>query len=288
MSDVQQEQKKIPQRPTKEELLSFLMQKGEKHQYFNHYTNISTLTGMLESKKIYLSRADRLNDFNEGGRIEEKRNVFIGSFSCCSPENIAMWSMYATPYQEGICLKIDGKSMRAFLRSFNNNPQLYPTSGNKKDRPISLQGEAKLFMVDVVYVNNDGQLDFYMEKYQESIFGAKQNFKNTPPPSISLFNWCRKDRVWKSENEARLVLELDQPLPDREKIAIDFSNALLDLRITCGPCVDIPKVENALMSKNLYFKKDMIFKSAYYNKTYFKPCKKEDCNRTPFCNNRNP
>ena len=285
MSDTNNEPKNsIQQRITNEQLLSYLIQKGERHQYFNHYTNISSLSGMLENKKLYLTRADRLNDFNEGGQVKEKRNVFIVSFSCRTPESIAMWSMYAAPYCEGICLRIDGKSLRAFLKSFNATPLLYPIIGDDKDKPISFSGKAKLFIVEVVYANKNEPLDIYIYKNQDSIMHAKKINRNTPPPSESLLNWCIKDRIWEAENEARLVLELDRPFSDLEKVAIDFSKALQDLRIICGPCVDDSNVRNNLKGQDII----EVLPSKYYNKTFFKSCSKNGCNRTDFCKNRNP
>ena len=109
---------------TIENLMSFLNARGMGHTAFYHYTDLNTLNKILNGKKLLLSRADTLNDFHEGGRSSDIKNIFITSFSFFSQESIAMWSMYAWPYCDGVRLRIDGKSMRNNLKDFNTTVRL--------------------------------------------------------------------------------------------------------------------------------------------------------------------
>ena len=59
---------------------------------------MKTLESLLKGKKLYLSRADTLNDAYEGGHIKEKRNVFVSHIPIMSnilrPQSITSDTFY--------------------------------------------------------------------------------------------------------------------------------------------------------------------------------------------------
>lgn len=268
-----------------DQLVSFLSQRALSHNYFFHYTDLDTLNKLLEGKMLHLSRSDTLNDFREGEYAAEKENVYIASFSFgnVETENIAMWSMYAFPYNKGVRMKINGNTMRAAVNSFNDSPVFFKanTQGGQPE-PLSFFGQVELSIVDVVYVDEKSSLFYFSKKNSNS--GLLQDIQEKISKT-SILNWCVKDAIWKTENETRLILKLDKSLPNNiKKVAIDFSKALQKLEITCGPCVESSIVKNSIKYQGAI----KIVPSKYYNGTYFKSCKREDCNNpTSFCKNRN-
>lgn len=243
---------------------------------------------MLESKQLYLSRADTLNDAYEGGRrIKEKRNVFIASFSSSRLESIAMWSMYSFPYHKGIRLRFERKKMQAVLNKFKKEPRLY-IPNTKKKIIYQYQGKVELSLMDVVYFTN-GHIEHYNGNRQRSdnakptLIDSIVHPKNNHYDSI---NWCIKNATWASEIETRLILEFEHPIANHKRIAINFSEALSSMIITCSPCVDISKTKELFKNQ-----REIIFnQSVYNNGTYFRPCSIDSCgdNRTDFCKKNKP
>lgn len=279
---------------TFEDLMSFLSDRGRGHTQFHHYTDLHTLDNILKGKKLYLSRADTLNDFLEGGQSSDMKNVFITSFSFFSQESIAMWSMYAWPYPDGVRLRIDGKSMRKTLREFNKNPRIYLPDDKGQTEPIGFDGKANLSLMDVAYINNKSNLEWYNYRRSRAVNACPSltNEYNGIPGS-SLLNWCFKDSIWATEIETRLILKVDPSLhdvsPDKNitKLAIDFLPALEGLTVMSGPCLALSRLEDTL-EKHSDIKVHAI-PSMYYNGTFFKSCKKDKdkCKyRTPFCMKR--
>lgn len=264
---------------TKENLLSFLKEQGKKHAAFLHYTDLDTLNKMLEKGKIHLSRADTLNDFLEGGQCADNEMVFIGSFSYGLTENIAMWSMYAFPYNRAVRLRITKNTMLDFVDSFNVSPHIYKTNGEE----ISYAKKPKLTIANVVYENSCSYFHPASKVGKTLLKSNLVSEKNGNAFQNSVLNWCIKKAIWKSENEVRLILKLGESLsdPSIKKIAIDFSKALHKISVTCGPCVDAKEERNALKK----FGKFPVVKSEYYNGTFFKSCNAK-CNGTPFCKER--
>ena len=273
---------------TQDQLLAFLTTRAETHPYLFQYTNLNTLEGMLQNKQLYLSRADRLNDVYEGGQIGEKRNVFIASFSHVSSERIAMWSMYAFPYDQGVRLKIDGKAMQAILKGFRNTKRVFlPALKRARVIPYTFSGNVQLYLVDVVYTNGK-RLKYYKEKINKTTDLLSKDIRtidsNNINNGLSLLNWCIKDDLWEPEIETRLILVFDKPIPE-EKLAIDISEAIPVKEVMCGPCLYPPSIDKYLQQCG----QDNVIESKYYNGTFFKSCNKEKCNpRTLFCKNRNP
>jgi hypothetical protein len=264
-----------------EQLFSYLFEMGKTHTAFYHYTDCLTLYEMLKGKKLFLSRSDTLNDLLEGGQSAEKEKVFIGSFSYGFTENIAMWSMYAIPYNYGVRLRIAKKAMLDFVNCFNESPVLYKAKSGKEET-VFCEEKPELLIADVVYSDR-----FYLShpssKTSTKLF--KNNIiKDGETPQESPLNWCIKDAMWKGENEVRLILKLKHVLsdPNIQKIAIDFSLALKNLIVTCGPCANADEVRESLIKQGV----SNVYNSSYYNKTYFKLCANKDCKRTDFCKKR--
>lgn len=266
----------FPDLDTPKQLETFLSLKGKGHNAFYQYTNLGALKGMISSQKLYLSRADTLNDSLEGNgsKMKKTENVYIASFAFREPESIAMWSMYAFPYQEGIRLRFSKKSMNQVIRRFQEFPKVFSTENGME---IPGCGKAELSIMDIAYAhkgyfayNDDKNInDMFFDKVKKSLS------KDT------LLRWCIKHDIWIAEREVRLILTIKQKKAILDKkVAIDFSDALKSFEIMCGPCVSELEVEPVVKGKA------SIRISDYWNKTYFRSC--PGCqNRTKICRERN-
>lgn len=267
---------KFPDLNTPKQLETFLNLKGKGHRAFYHYTNRGALKGMISSQKLYFSRADTLNDSLEGNgsKTEKTKNVYIASFAFREPESIAMWSMYAFPYQEGVRLKLSGAAMNQVVRQFNQSPIIYSTENGME---IPGCGKAELSIMDVVYAHK-GYFAYNDDKNINDMFfdKVKKSLSNN-----TLLRWCIKHDIWIAEREVRLILTIKRKnaIPNK-KVAIDFSDALKSFEIMYGPCVSEMEVEPVVKGNA------SVRISDYWNKTYFRSC--PGCeNRTEICRERN-
>ena len=266
----------FPDLTTPDQLEKFLNLKGKRHNAFYQYTNLGALKGMISSQKLYLSRADTLNDSLEGNGPKTKKteNVYIASFVFREPESIPMWSMYAFPYQEGIRLCFPKKSIKQVIDRFQEFPKVFSTETGLE---IPGGSNAKLFAMDVVYAH-DGYLEYNGEKHiKKTFFDEVKKYLSKD----TLLRWGVKHDAWIAEREVRLILTIKQKKAILDKkVAIDFSDALKSFEIMCGPCVSEMEVEPVVKGKA------SIRISDYWNKTYFRSC--PGCqNRTEICRERN-
>jgi hypothetical protein len=68
-------------------------------KYLYHYTNLSTLALILDSKQIKFNRLDSLDDLAEGVTKDVaniRQYYFVSSWTCNENEDLAFWNMYTT------------------------------------------------------------------------------------------------------------------------------------------------------------------------------------------------
>lgn len=266
---------KFSELDTPKKLADYLKSKGKGHTYYYHYTNSRVLTGMLQSQKIYLSRADTLNDFYEGNSCPKDR-VYIASFSYRPPENIAMWSMYGVPYPNGIRLEFSRKSMNESINQFEKDKTVYSAEGNN-EQIILGDAAPELTIIDVAYAHKNSLEHDRGHNKDEILFKKITKCLENG----SMLCWCIKHDIWLAEREVRLLLQLKKSIP-YNRVAIDFSKALSSFAVTCGPCTNKNEIEELISGNGSVTVKG----SAYQGKTYFRSC--SGCLRqTEFCKKRN-
>ena len=258
MSSANKKQNEFSCLATINEIKEFLERKGRGHTFFYHYTILDTLKGMMKNRKLHLTRMDKLNDAMECAAAEDrKKRVYIVSFSFGSAESMAMWSMYGAPFKKGIRLTIPKRAITRTLQDFaKKGPDaVYSTETGER---IPIVGTATLKMMDVVYAHR-GSLEHNKEKLLDNQDSIVSNAKEAPELAF-----CVKNEIWISENETRMVLELDKELPgDVKKVAIDFDYAVDSLEITGSPCISSDELENELKS----FERDKMHQGIYSDGT---------------------
>ena len=80
-------------RVRKPEVREFLRLAARSHKYLFQYTDLNALKGMLESRRLWLTRATDLNDMKEFEGDEDPRRAYVASFTMTHLENVAMWWM---------------------------------------------------------------------------------------------------------------------------------------------------------------------------------------------------
>ena len=259
MVNESEKQKDFSNLSTVKEISEYLEAKGPRHTLFFQYTMLNALLGMLKSRRLYLTRMDKLNDALECRSAEDrKKRVYIASFSFGTAESMAMWSMYGAPYKQGIRLTIPRRAITKTLKNFAKRPVIYST---KTKRPIPVKGGATLKMMDVAYAH-PGSLEHNKEKLLENDDKIVANAKNVPQLAF-----CMKNEVWLAECETRMILELEDLLPgNEEQVAVDFGYAVDNIEVTGSPCLSLGELKKEL--KN--FGKDKIHQSVPFDQVYFK------------------
>ena len=89
-----------------------------------HYTSISTLAHILESKKIRFNRLDRVDDIEEGKAIDVNNIssfIYVSCWTNKKYESIPLWNMY-TPNMKGVRIELPSFPF-VFYRKDENNYQ---------------------------------------------------------------------------------------------------------------------------------------------------------------------
>lgn len=72
-----------------------------------HYTKLDAAIAIIKSMFWYLGNAEDMNDNSETQHFANMwSNIFYTCFMTEQTESIAMWSMYAQPWEDGVMLRI--------------------------------------------------------------------------------------------------------------------------------------------------------------------------------------
>jgi hypothetical protein len=202
-------------------------QKKDKIRYVYHYTNIKSVIGILQTKFWHLNLPDNMNDGLEvQNSCQNKRNnFFFSSFMLDSTESIAMWSMYAQPWIDGIMIRIPVESFKKWTKS----KFTVCVVENKKvilDRDITELSSLKSYAV--VYCLEG-------KNHDELYCGGGKNVKLKGVKYNKKTSGYVKDYSWNYEKEIRLRVDLNTP-KSYDKIAISIPDDVLDsIEFVTGP-----------------------------------------------------
>ena len=265
------------------ENLKQYLRKSERLTYTTsliHYTKLENLIKIIESGYWILKTPDKMND-----KIEEEywletapaklNSMFFASFMKENKENIGMWIMYGQPWDDGISISIPKKNFQHWIK---NVDRLYRVVENKvfeKDS-ITLTGNNKPQIVSVTYLDFEkAKKDRFNNQKELLIYNSVENtnFSNiyNNPNLVGYI----KDNAWKSEKEARLLVDLG-PDNSESAIALKIDNLLDGITITAGPFFN-GDLEEKIKNKLPGLKFSVNIKSSMYRDKLQKiPCK--ECN----------
>lgn len=209
--------------------------KNKTTQYVYHYTKLSNVVSIINGRFWWLNSPKSMNDgleFQNISEFEQRNAVLFASFMYDSSESIAMWSMYAQPWEDGVFIRIPVEVFKKWIR---NTKTIYPVFCSEKQKPI-LEKSAipyeQLSIVRVAYTNADS-----MQYKSEEILicGKAENklLKNTPhlPDLVGYV----KDLAWEYEREVRVLATVDKSTKC-DRLAIELPDDLIDsIEIVAGP-----------------------------------------------------
>lgn len=209
--------------------------KNKATQYVYHYTKLSNVVSIINGRFWWLNSPKSMNDgleFQNISEFEQRNAVFFASFMYDSSESIAMWSMYAQPWEDGVFIRIPVEVFKKWIR---NTKTIYPVFCSEKQKPIlekSAISYEQLSIVRVAYTNADS-----MQYKSEEILicGKAENklLKNTPhlPDLVGYV----KDLAWEYEREVRVLATVDKSTKC-DRLAIELPDDLIDsIEIVAGP-----------------------------------------------------
>lgn len=209
--------------------------KNKTAQYVYHYTKLSNVVSIINSRSWWLNSPKTMNDgleFQNISEFEQRSAVFFASFMCGSNESIAMWSMYAQPWEDGVFIRIPVEVFKKWIR---NTKTIYPVFCPENQNPVldkSAIPYEQLSVVRVAYTNADS---VQYESEEILICGKAENklLKNTPhlPDLVGYV----KDLAWEYEHEVRVLATVDKNIR-YDKLAIELPDDLIDsIEIVAGP-----------------------------------------------------
>lgn len=251
------------------DLIEFAVRNSEVHKVFYHYTTVKGLLGILDSKILRLSIGSSMNDMQEitKGNFNIWERTFVSSFSYGDNENIAMWSMYSLPWEQGVRITIPGKVLKKWVSEVievfgldeNNN-----VTEKVKTRSIQL--------TDVLYSMFDEKENtekIKLDNYR--IINSIEQLKLSNPSSEKCVTGFMKNKAWEFENETRIRIETidNQHI---KRVGIRIPDYVLDsFEITTSPWFN-----STLKLKNLRYHdlkiKESMFKDLVKLKTICETC----------------
>ena len=99
-----------------DDLLKFLVYSGRNHRTYYHYTTWNSFEKIYNQASFLMTRGNSLqiNDQHESkmkGSWNEWNKTYIGSFSFGDSENMAMWGLYGTPWENAVRIALPQKAM---------------------------------------------------------------------------------------------------------------------------------------------------------------------------------
>ena len=201
-------------------------------EYLSHYTTYSNLINILKSKKIYLSKAEGMNDLLEfkNGSEDIWDKLYFFSLMMTRKENIGMWAVYSQPWEDGVKLSFKTKDVKELVE---NLKEIYIVDENEKltGETIKNDDDEKCFISAVAYTNTDFKEE---NEKEEVIWNTVENKKMHLVSKQSDLTGYIKDEAWAYEREVR-IKKIFNDRANYHRIALDISSLFENMIIETGP-----------------------------------------------------
>jgi len=251
-----------------EQLRSYLIERGNSHHNYWHYTNKDGLLGILESGYFHLTSlvSLKMNDLQEGskGNFQERRKLYEMSFAYSS-ENMAMWGLYGIPLKESLCVILPKKAINTII---NNGTVVYEIENNGQVRNSYHEcGNCEeVFMTDIAYLNGKRDSLHTTIKHNNEILKISSKPQLRGISSEKILTGLIKNDVWSYENESRLIVKFSNNSDNKIAIKIP-EKAFKDFKIYFSPWVKDEfknNIKNTLIS-NFNFEENQFENSKFEN-----------------------
>lgn len=212
---------KKPKKITPRGLARVLLDAARSHRNgYVHYTTLSSLEGMVTSRKIHLSSGDLLNDLGES----LPPNTYVLSFAFGTDENLAMWGLYGVPNKKAVRVTFPHVELTDWLSEIATdleNADVYAWNRKKHSYERLSQQIASIRLIDVAYHDKNSNYFCFGEK-------SYRVDKTDVAEAEQMMQGCLKAYGWRYENEVRLLVTFDSPVVTArgrkvDVIALDFA-----------------------------------------------------------------
>ena len=242
---------------TVQELISYLDNPyfGNKVTSLYHYTKLSTVVKIIKSGYWHLTTAEQKNDVleYENGDKEAWKSLFFTCFMSEDVESIAMWSMYAQPWDDGVKIRIGLKEVRKWIQTVKNVAIIDEKTCQATGDLIPVSSE-NLKLSGVAYINTEN------ENQQVLKFGNQENNKIQYMPKSATLTGYVKDSAWSYEKELRLKVRVHNENNRIKRIGLPIDSLINDMEISAGPMF------KGSLEKRLF---DEIHRQVKLNQSYF-------------------
>lgn len=248
--------------------LSDSVQRLKNIKHVCHYTKLSAITSILNSGYWYFSNPEKMNDLFEFKKFKDKsawKRIFFASFMAEQGESVAMWSMYAQPWEEGVKVSIPIEAFKEWVESIK---EVYPIVAKaKKGTPFPIT-EAPISIVRVAYADIDSSvMCIKCAEKENKTFGDPYCY-----PSLAGYI---KDTAWDYEKEIRLRVDWPED-SSFENVAVKVPESVLSkIEICKGPRYSGKEILTSLPRK--YRSSIDITTSNFSEKIGWIPC--DDCKK---------
>ena len=199
-----------------------------------HYTSLKSILSIIESGFWYIGNPHNMNDGLEYDHASRKawNNKFFASFMSEQTESLAMWSMYAQPWEVGVKVSIPSNDFKRWIRETN---EIYYADHNTKkihgDQKIQVT-ENDIFISSVAYCNTDSK---DISEQEETTCGDANNEILERVASNQQLIGYVKNTAWSYEKEVRILIRLPENY-NWDGVAIKIPQYIIDsITITKGP-----------------------------------------------------
>lgn len=245
--------------------------------YVYHYTNLRAVLSIIDSGFWFLNNPSNMNDGLEYKHAQPEiwRNIFFSSFMMEARESLAMWSMYAQPWESGVMVAIPINTFKNWVRNIDKVYKADPKTKQINKNTYSNREEIDLFISNIAYCNTDCLGE---DNVEITTCGNASNYILRDVANAPQLIGYVKNEAWSYEKEVRLRVDLPCN-KDFEALSLPVSDEVINsMIITKGPRFQgdlISKFQNEI--KRIQHMKDSLFFGKFRNI----PC--DFCNRS---NNR--
>lgn len=216
----------------------------KKEQFVYHYTRLSSICKIIAGKTWRLSNPCDMNDKYEYRKFPDLswKKIFYASFMLSSEESIAMWSMYAQPWEDGVMVQIPMKEFKKWVKSVDEIKLTYIRNDEVDKILILNKNQFVCSKALVGYTNVDrcpeGQTPMIKFSARGQIMGFADVYQR------DILTGYIKDMAWDYEREIRFRIDTTEgyeTLDKNDRIVIDVPvpESLIDsMTIYAGPRFD--------------------------------------------------
>lgn len=202
--------------------------------YLSHYTKYDRLLQILKSEKLYLSKANGMNDLLEyqNGSNDIWDKLYFFSLIMNRKESIGMWSVYAQPWEAGVKISFRTEDIRKWLLELD---KIYIVGGDEKLTGEVLDIEStpvQCFHSAIAYTNTDSK-DSSAE-VEKVTWNTVENTNILMASKKAELTGYIKDSAWAYEREIRIKALFDSAVT-YHRIALDIKPLIPYMTITTGP-----------------------------------------------------